>query len=419
MLGSDLMKRVLISIVLILLATLNRVAYAAAPPPQVTADGAILIDANSGNILFEKNKDTRFFPASTTKIMTALLVLENCKLDDKVIVGTKPSSFVDGNKIYIFKDEEFTVQQLLYALLLESANDVAIALAEHVSGTEEAFASLMTERAKELGCKNTHFVNAHGLDDPNHYTTAYDLSLIAKEAMKNEDFRKIITTRSYFIPPTNKQPLKRPLNLRNNIVLNTKYHVDGADGIKTGYTTIAGHSFAGSALRGDTRLIVVLLHDKKPGLWEDAQALLNYGFDNFKTVKKVSAGDVVKTVKADGTNIEIPLIAGKDFYYTCPIDEDVEISTNTSLPRGLNGTIFKGQKLGYEEFISNGTKVGSIDLLAGNEMPATILHNYNNDCKSKINKSYSPIMVILSVGAITFTILSTINYTIKRRRWSK
>ncbi len=351
--------------------------------------------------------------------MTALLVLENCKLDDKVMVGTKPSSFVDGNKIYIFKDEEFTIEQLLYALLLESANDVAIALAEHVSGTEEAFANLMTERAKELGCKNTHFVNAHGLDDPNHYTTAYDLSLIAKEAMKNEDFRKIITTRSYFIPPTNKQPLKRPLNLRNNIVLNTKYHVDGADGIKTGYTTIAGHSFAGSALRGDTRLIVVLLHDKKPGLWEDAQALLNYGFDNFKTVKKVSAGDVVKTVKADGTNIEIPLIAGKDFYYTCPIDEDVEISTNTSLPRGLNGTIFKGQKLGYEEFISNGTKVGSIDLLAGNEMPATILHNYNNDCKSKINKSYSPIMVILSVGAITFTILSTINYTIKRRRWSK
>lgn len=419
MLGSDRMKKVLVSIILILLAALNTVAYAAAPPPQVTADGSILIDANSGNILFEKNKDTRFFPASTTKIMTTLLVLENCKLDDKVIVGTKPSSFVDGNKIYIFKDEEFTVEQLLYALLLESANDVAIALAEHVSGTEEAFANLMTERAKELGCKNTHFVNAHGLDDPNHYTTAYDLSLIAREAMKNEDFRKIITTRSYFIPPTNKQPLKRPLNLRNNIVLNTKYHVDGADGIKTGYTTIAGHSFAGSALRGDTRLIVVLLHDKKPGLWEDAQALLNYGFDNFKTVKKVSAGDVVKTVKAEGTNIEIPLIAGKDFYYTCPIDENVQISTNISIPRGLNGTIFKGQKLGYEEFISNGTKIGSIDLLAGNEVPATILHNYNNDCKSKINKSYSPIMVILSVGAITFTILSTINYTIKRRRWSK
>lgn len=412
------MKKVLISVILVLLAAFNTTVYAASPP-QVTGDGAILMDANSGKILYEKNKDTQFFPASTTKIMTALLVLENCNLDDKVIIGTKPSSFVDGNKIYIFKDEEFTVEQLLYALLLESANDVGIALAEHVSGTEEAFANLMTERAKELGCKNTHFVNAHGLDDPNHYTTAYDLSLIAREAMKNKDFVKIITTRSYFIPPTNKQPLQRPLNLRNNIVLNTKYHVDGADGIKTGYTTIAGHSFAGSAIRGHTRLIVVLLHDKKPGLWEDAQALLNYGFDNFKTVKKISAGDVVKTIKVDGTDIEIPLIAEKDFYYTCPINEDIHISTNSFLLRGLNGTIFKGQKLGCEEFLSNGTKIGSVDLLAGNDLPTTILYNYKNDCSKRINKLYNPIIIILSVGAITFIILSTINYTIKRRRWSK
>ncbi|HBM80062.1 MAG TPA: D-alanyl-D-alanine carboxypeptidase [Clostridiaceae bacterium] len=392
------MKKALLILLIIYLSIRPVEAFAASHPP-VVADGAVLVDADSGQILYEKNKDTKFYPASTTKIMTALLVLEHCKLDDKVIIGKKPSSFIDGSKIYLFLDEEFTVDQLLHALLIASANDVALAFAEHVAGSEAAFADLMNKKAEQLGCLNTHFANPHGLYDPAHYTTAYDLSLIAREAMKNETFRQIVNTKSYSIPPTNKQPEQRPLNTNDMLILNTKYHVDGANGIKVGYTSEAGHSFVGSAYRNGRELIVVLLHDKKPGLFEDASSLLNYGFNDFSTVKELSQNSEVTSIRVTDSETQIPLLAKEDLYYTYPKDEVPDISKNIIITASAVTSITKGEKLGYAEYFDHGKKIGTVDLLAAGNLNATLLSSYKSDENGEVKKSFN---IIASIPASLF-----------------
>lgn len=368
------MKRFILWIgVLMLILIFGQARAQAASPPAVAADGAVLIDMNSGSILYQKNKDTKYYPASTTKIMTALLVLERCGTGDVVTVGKTPSSFVDGSKIYVFLDERMTVDQMLHALLIESANDVAIALAEHVSGSEAEFAKLMTRRAMELGCKNTNFANSNGLDDENHYTTAYDLSLIAMEAMKNQTFRDIVSTKKYTLPPTNRQSEARYFYSNNRILLDTKYHVEGADGVKVGYTDRAGHSFVGSATRGNMKLMVVLLHDNnKPGMWKDAKGLLEYGFNSFKAVKLVSAGDRVSSLKDSSTNTDIPLVAQRDLYYTYPSDQAPEIDSYM-VPQHSAGSIrLKGQDAGELYYQDRGKPVGSVEVVGDNGMPSTV-----------------------------------------------
>lgn len=412
------MKKVLscaLMISLIILCLSPYKAYASSPP-DVVANGALLVDASSQKILYEKNKDTRFYPASTTKIMTALLVLEHCKLDDIVTVGKKPSSFIDGDKIYIFEGEKISVNELLHALLIASANDVAVALAEHVAGSEEAFVKLMNQKAKELGCTNTHFMNPHGLHDPQHYTTAKDLSLIAKEAMKYDAFREIITTVSYKMPPTNKQPLYRPLYTNNNLLTSRKYHVDGANGIKVGYTDEAGHSFVGSAYRGDTKFIVVLLNDKKPGMWEDASSLLNYGFDNFKTEKEISKGDFIQSLKVDGTDTKIPLTAASDLYYTHPISETPNLSLKTTINGDCEKGIKKDQVMGYAEYWDKDMKVGTVTLKSNGDLSTTAFYNYVGIEKNTVKKSLSPKIYVPAAIFIFLFLMAILRILVVRRR---
>jgi len=397
------MKKLALVILLVgvFLVNINIKASAYSMPFDVVAEGALLLDTNSGQIIYEKNKDKIFYPASTTKIMTALLALENCKLDDKVLVGKEPP-YIEGSKIFLFEDEVLTVEQLLYALLLESANDAALALAEHISGSEKAFANLMTNRARELGAFNTNFTNPHGLFDENHYTTAYDLSLIAREAMKNETFRKIITTKSFFMDPTNKQMERRPLSTNNKLMISTKYRVQGANGIKTGYTTESGHSFVGSAYRDDTHLMVVLLKDKKPGLWEDAKKLLDYGFDNYITKKMISAGDVVENLEVKKSENSIPLTAKEDLFITYPRNEESKIVKNIVLQQIPLGHIVKEQKLGYVEYLLGDDSIASVDLVAADDVPASLLHEYDNGEKSILRRLYSNWALLPTVGLLTF-----------------
>ncbi|WP_054875344.1 D-alanyl-D-alanine carboxypeptidase family protein [Oxobacter pfennigii] len=378
------MKRLLFLIIITIFCTATA---AFASTPSVAAEGALLIESNTGRILFEKNKDVKFYPASTTKIMTALLVLEHCQLDDKVIVGENPP-YVKGSKIYIFEGEEFTVDQLLYALLIESANDVASAFAEHIAGSDEEFAKLMNKKAKELGCKNTNFTNPHGLYNPDHYTSAYDLYLITKEAMKYETYRKIVTTRSYTLEPTNKQPERRYFHSNNRLMYNNRFHVEGANGAKTGYTTESGHSLVATAYREYTDLMVVLLCDKKPGLWEDAYALMNYGFENFETVMGVAAGNLITSLKIANTNLELPLKASKDLYFTKEVKGDCDIISSLQIINGFKGYILKGQTIGYIEYSYNGKNLGSVDVTAAHDLPITSLYNYksyNNGIKNQYN----------------------------------
>ncbi|MDO4942734.1 MAG: D-alanyl-D-alanine carboxypeptidase family protein [Lachnospiraceae bacterium] len=259
--------------------------------PSVTARSAILMDANSGEILYEKNINTKRYPASITKIMTTLVAIENCNsLYDTItyskhaIDSIEPSS----SQIYIEPGEKLSVEDSLYAIMLESANEACNGVAEHVAGSIEGFADMMNQKAKELGCKNTHFVNPNGLHDDNHYVTAYDMALITKAALANETFRKIASTVSYTIPVTNKCKSQRPLWMHHKMVKRTAYVYDGVEGGKTGFTMKARNTLVTWCKRDGLELIAIVLRDDGVEEYTDTIKLFNYGYKNFKSYNPLS-----------------------------------------------------------------------------------------------------------------------------------
>lgn len=259
--------------------------------PSVIAESAIVMDAKSGLVLYSKNMDQRLYPASITKIMTTLLALEHSSLSETVtfsheaVFGIEPGSTHLG----INEEEQLTMEQCLYGVMLASANEISSAVAEHVAGSIDEFAKMMTERAKELGCKNTNFVNANGLHNDNHYTSAYDMALIAQEAYKNATFRKIISTKRYTYPPTNKQTESRTF-ANHHEMLNPdqypKYSYDYCLGGKTGYTMKAGNTLVTYAKKDEMELICVVMKSKSPKMpqnqYTDTISLLDFGFQNYK-----------------------------------------------------------------------------------------------------------------------------------------
>ena len=239
-------------------------------PPSVSAGSAALID-ESGQILYEKNANAKGYPASTTKIMTALVALE--KLDelglgmDSEVIIPEEAVGIEGSSIYLKKGERISIEELLYGLMLQSGNDSATALAICVGGSLSSFVSMMNEKAEELGCSGTHFTNPSGLYEENHYTTAADLARIAGEAMKRDDFRKIVRTKDW-----QNADGSRSFHNKNKTV----FQYDGATGIKIGFTKASGRTLVASAKRDDKEMIAVVLRD---GNWfNDAYALMDYGF---------------------------------------------------------------------------------------------------------------------------------------------
>ncbi|URZ01170.1 D-alanyl-D-alanine carboxypeptidase family protein [Clostridium felsineum] len=312
-------------IVIFLFSNVSLNVHAAIPePPKVSADGVVLMDGNSGQILYSKNMDASYPPASTTKIMTALLTLEHCKLDDKVKVSdnftTKYLPLRDGNSIGITNGEEFTVRDLLYSLLMISANDAAVALAEHVSGSPEAFATLMNKKARELGCTDTTFKNPNGLYDKDHKTSAKDLALILRALSKYPEYQKISTTLNYEMAPTNKmnpEQTKKSRNFWNEdklIYKSSKYYYDKCIGGKAGYTILSLHSFVSVANKDGRKLIVTLVHSKDKTFYDDSKALFEYGFNNFQQKKLFSKDSVVDNYFING--VKVPLLASADYYYS-------------------------------------------------------------------------------------------------------
>ncbi len=252
--------------------------------PGVYAEAAIVMEASTGLILYEKNIHEDYYPASITKILTALIAIENSSLGE-VVTFSRNAIFdveADSSRIGIDVGEQLTMQQCLYGILLESANEVTYAVAEHIAGSVPAFAEMMNKRAKELGCQDSNFVNPHGLPDDNHYTSAYDMALITREAMKNETFRKIFGTRTYQIPPTNIQSEVRNLRNHHKFVLRQEYRYDDCIGGKTGYTSKARYTLVSVAKRGDLELISVIMRvDSNDHQYADSAKLLDFGFDNF------------------------------------------------------------------------------------------------------------------------------------------
>jgi D-alanyl-D-alanine carboxypeptidase (penicillin-binding protein 5/6) len=241
--------------------------------PQVACSAAILMEGATGQVLYEHNPDARLANASTTKIITAIVVAERCDLQEKVTVSEAACS-VGESSIWLEPGETLTVEQLLYALLIQSANDAATALAEHVGGSVQGFADLMNARAAELGCTNSHFMNPHGLDDPNHYTSARDLAILGRHAMTIPIIRKVVPTQSYVIPWAG-HPWDRVAESHNRFYKRYAY----ATGIKTGLTDNAGYCLVGAAMKDGRELISVVLNS--PAIYDETIALMEHGFNDF------------------------------------------------------------------------------------------------------------------------------------------
>jgi len=267
--------------VLLFFGAFSGTAFAAAPEkPEIASEGATLYNATAGTFLFDKNADTAYYPASITKLMTALLVIEKCSLDDTVTFSSSATSNMESGAVTldITAGDKISVRDCLYALLLKSANEVANGLAEHVSGSVPAFADLMNEKAKALGCTGTHFVNPNGLTSSAHYTTPHDMALIAKACFENDAFRKIDSTTSYSFPATIKHPNGTLLVMGHKMIdAGNSQHYDGILGGKTGYTSAAGNTLVTCAERNGVRLIAVVMKSHSTH-YEDTKALLDYGF---------------------------------------------------------------------------------------------------------------------------------------------
>lgn len=261
--------RIVLVMVIISFICIN-VALAAAPPPQVDAEAAVLMVAGTNKVLLEKNSSGIMYPASTTKIMTLITALEKGDPNSIVTVSTKASA-CEGSSLELNAGDKLTLHNAETGMMLVSGNDAAEAIAEHVGGSIPAFVDMMNANAVNIGAKNTHFSNPHGLPDPvNHYTTAYDLALIASHAMQNPDFVKIVSTREYDVNFIN----RNPSHVTNTNKLLKTY--PGINGIKTGYTNDAGDCLVAGAKRNGVQLIAVVLNDDSR--WTDAAKLLDYGF---------------------------------------------------------------------------------------------------------------------------------------------
>lgn len=339
--------------------------------PEISAPNAIVMEASTGAVLYEKNADEKHYPASITKIMTTLLALEKCPLDETVTFSADAVYKNEGNTSHIARDlyEEMTMEQCLYGVMLESANECAYAVAEHIGGGScQAFVDMMNERAQEIGCTNTHFNNPNGLPDETHVTTCRDMALISREAIKNDTFRTIISTVRYTIPPTNKHDTETPLNNHHRMISRYKgsqYLYDYAIGGKTGYTEAAGHTLVTYAEKDGMLLICVIMNSANTQ-YEDTRTLFDYCFENFQ-VRNVSQnetrfdaaqqesrtslfGDIEPFAKLDEEALVV-LPAAADFQ-----DTQTSVSYDTSSDDVVGSIVYTyaGRQVGTADVITTG-----------------------------------------------------------------
>lgn len=316
----------------------------------VSAQSAILVDAQTGRVLYEKNADQQRLIASTTKIMTALVICEQCNVLDRVRIP-KEAVGIEGSSMYLQAGEVLTIQELLYGLMLRSGNDAAVALAIYCGGTVEGFAELMNDKAHRLGMDQSHFVNPHGLDNQDHYSTARDMALLAAYAMDNPIFAKTVSTKKVTVG-------NRVLQNHNKLL----WQLEAADGVKTGYTKAAGRILVSSATRQGRRLICVTMN--APDDWNDHKLLMEKGFSEYRICSLVTKGDVIgKADVAGGRSGEVALIADEDFSY--PLSDGEEFDLILPAPRFVYAPVAQGQKAGFAHVIIGDKAVGKIAISYG------------------------------------------------------
>lgn len=370
---------------------------------NINSEAGLLVEVSTGKILFDKNSNQKMYPASTTKILTGILVIENSNLTDIVTISQSalesiPTGYVTCN---IQAGEKLTVNDLLHALMIPSANDAAYALAEYIGGSVTGFSDMMNKKALEIGCKNTHFVNPNGIHDDNHYTTAYDLYLMANYAMKNETFRDIVSKTTYTLPATNKHPSADRMLSTTNELLNPKsrYFYENTIGIKTGHTTEAGNCLVAESSKDNLEFISVILKGgtTSSGLNErcvDSKNLFEYGYENYKFSTVVHEGSVVNTIEVQNGTKEtknLDLVIDNDIIALHNKNLDFNtITPEISLQENILAPITKGTVLGTAKYNIDGTEYET-NIIA------------NTDVEKNVD-----VFIILIIAGFTLLVLASI-----------
>lgn len=323
-------------------------------PLSLSAHTAALIDVESGRLLYEKDAHKQMRIASLTKIMTAIVAIENSDdLQEKVKVGPHAVG-VEGSSIYLQQGEEVPLEHLLYGLMLRSGNDAAVAIAEHVGGSLEGFVMLMNEKTEYLGLEQTHFANPHGLDAPEHYSSAADLARLTAYALRNPDFKKIVSTPIKTVPWPGEEWHRKWYNKNKMLRL-----YPGADGVKTGYTKLSKRTLVSSATRDGRQLATVTLNASDD--WDDSMHLLEYGFNRFERISLLEKGEEVTDIP-ESEDHDWVAVAGKDFAYPLTEEERNRIQVKPMLTLPAAAIQQKGIKVGTARIYVDGEQVGTVPL---------------------------------------------------------
>lgn len=321
-----------------------------------SARSAILVEMDSGRVLYEKNAHEALPMASTTKVMTALLALENGELTENV-TASRNAFGVPGTSIYLSEGETLTLEEMLLGLMLQSGNDAAVAIAEHIAGDVDSFCRMMTERAEEMGCENTLFTTPHGLPAQNHHTTAWDLALITRHALQNPDFRRIVATRTASVPWEG-HSYHRVLNNKNKLL--SAY--EGALGVKTGYTRAAGRCLVFAAERENMTVVGCVLND--PDWFADAAQIMDQGFAAYETVTVLQENESIGLIPVEnGERETVAVHAGGTL--KAPMKKGTLPRMETVLPAVLPAPVKKGMPVGEAVLYDEGERLASVPLYAG------------------------------------------------------
>ena len=355
--------KILIILFLLIIIISNNFTVFADDEFSVDAKAALIVEKNTGKIIYEKNSETQNYPASVTKILTAILTIENCKLDDTATVSQSAISQIPSGYVVapLFIGEQMKIKDLLYALMLKSANDAAYVLAEHVGGSVEGFSEMMNKKAKEIGCKNTHFVNPNGIHNDDHYTTAYDMYIISNYAMKNDIFAKIVSTYQYKLPATNKYPNNDRIMENTNDFINPKsgYYNKIVKGIKTGTTLQAGNCLITDSSENGLDFITVVLGAKTSNSkFSETRKMIKYAYNNYTLTDLHKKGDVIKNIDVENATEEtknLNLIISDDVTVmnNVKIKKD-EIKPNIELNENIVAPIKEGDELGTIKYNVDG-----------------------------------------------------------------
>lgn len=382
----------------------------------VQAKSAMLIEMGTNQVLFEQNADQRIYPASLTKIMTCMLTLEHGNLSDVITVSETAMQGLSaaGSTANIQPGEQLTLEELLYCMMLSSANEACNIAGEYVAGSVDGFVAMMNERAAELGCTGTHFNNPHGLHDENHYTTARDLSIIAREALKNETFRTITSTVTHEVPPTNVSEA-RSLSTTNLLITpNSHYYYEPAKGVKTGFTSQAGLCLVSTASNGRMELLSVLCGadyvfldtgEQENQNFTETKALFEYGFANFSYTK-------VLTTLYPITQVEVLNTGGPEYSLLAPDHEvtallpadydeqDIVQEISLRSPQGVEAPIAQGQVLGHVKVSYQDHMLGESDLVAITDIPRATMTVQAEETKSFLAVNWWKILFFCLLGFV-------------------